>query len=237
MISFGKHIVRLRSWRETRRTAWFCSAYFLAWILDLVVPLISVTLITLIVYPPAREIMFPPAPIALVSSKGGVQKPKAGTLGSTDSVTGAPENHKGEAVEQEASNFVNGIASVALSSATGKHPQGEPPEGDAQEKLVPDPTRIAIGAADAKDVTAGATPSKHHDKTKVPMETAMWTKMRPVMHGLADVTDTWERFAKYVFNLDMKAVTNMIVACWNRHRPFPRIGIITGLRLLLLHSY
>jgi hypothetical protein len=196
MMAFGKHIVRLRSWRETRRTAWFCSAYFLAWVFDLIMPLISVTLITLIVYPPCREVMFPPAPIALVSSKGGVQKPKAGVLGSTDSATGAPENHKGEAVEQEASNFVNGIASVALSSATGKHPQGEPASGDAQEKMVPDPTRIAIGAADAKDVSAGGTPSKHHDKTKVPMETAMWTKMRPVMHGLADMTDTWERFAK-----------------------------------------
>jgi hypothetical protein len=91
---------------------------------------------------------------------------------------------------------VNGIASVALSSATGKHPQGQPADGDANEDRVPDPTRIAIGAADAKDVTAGATTSKEHDKTKVPMETAMWTKMRPVMHGLADVTDTWERFAK-----------------------------------------
>ncbi|KAH8732264.1 hypothetical protein GQ44DRAFT_640674, partial [Phaeosphaeriaceae sp. PMI808] len=195
MIAFGKHIVRLRSWRETRRTAGFCSAYFLAWTFDMIMPLISLTLVTLIVYPPAREIMFPPAPIALVSSKGGVQKPKAGTLGSTDSATGAPENHKGEAVEQEASNFVNGIASIALSSATGKHPQGEPPEGDAHEKSVPDPTRIAVGAADAKDVTAGTTPSMHHDNTKVPMETAMWTKMRPIMHGLADVIDTWERFA------------------------------------------
>jgi hypothetical protein len=195
-MAFGKHIVRLRSWRETRRTAWFCSAYFVAWILDLIMPLVSVALITLIVYPPARAAMFPPAPIALVSSTGGVQKPKAGVLGSTDSATGAPENHKGEAVEQEASNFVNGIASVALSSATGKHPQSEPADGDANEDRVPDPTRIAIGAADAKDVTAGATTSKEHDKTKVPMETAMWTKMRPVMHGLADITDTWERFAK-----------------------------------------
>jgi len=195
-MSFGKHIARLRSWRETRRTAWFCAAYFAAWVFDLIIPLISITLITLIVHPPARAVMFPPAPLALVSSTGGVQKPKAGTLGSTDSATGAPENHKGEAVEQEASNFVNGIASVALSSATGKHPQGEPPEGDEHEKSVPDPTRIAIGAADAKDVTAGATPSAKHDKTKVPMETAMWTKMRPVMHGLADLTDTWERFAK-----------------------------------------
>jgi hypothetical protein len=196
MMAFGKHIVRLRSWRETRRTAWFCSAYFAAWVFDLIMPLVSVTLITLIVYPPSRAVMFPPAPIALVSSSGGVQKPKAGVLGSTDSATGAPENHKGEAVEKEASNFVNGIASVALSSATGKHPQGEPPEGDKHEHSVPDPTRIAIGAADAKDVTAGATTSKDHDKTKVPMETAMWTKMRPIMRGLGDLTDTWERFAK-----------------------------------------
>jgi hypothetical protein len=139
--------------------------------------------------------MFPPAPIALVSSSGGVQKPKAGTLGSTDSATGAPENHKGEAVEQEASNFVNGFASIALSSATGKHPQGEPLDEDSPDSSVPDPTRLAIGAADAKDQAAGAKPHKDHDKTKVPMETAMWTKMRPIMHGLADVTDTWERFA------------------------------------------
>lgn len=160
-------------------------------------PLISVTLITLIVYPPARGVMFPPAPIALVSSTGGVQKPKSGTLGSTDSATGAPENHKGEAVEKEASNFVNGIASVALSSATGKHPQSEPPGDDAQGDLVPDPTSIAVSAADAKDKAAGNTPTSKHDKTKVPMETAMWTKMRPIMHGVADATDTWERFAKY----------------------------------------
>lgn len=25
MLGFGKQIVRLRSWRETRRTAWFCT--------------------------------------------------------------------------------------------------------------------------------------------------------------------------------------------------------------------
>ncbi|CAN9101033.1 unnamed protein product [Alternaria alternata] len=195
LMGFGKHIVRIRSWRESRRTAWFCSAYFAAWFLDMIMPLIAVTLVTLIVYPPARDTMFPPAPIALVSSKGGVQKPKSGTLGSTDSATGAPENHKGEAVEQEASNFVNGFATIALSSATGKHPQGEPPDEDSPDSSVPDPTRIAISAADAKDQAAGVKSDKHHDKTKVPMETAMWTKMRPIMHGIADVTDTWERFA------------------------------------------
>ncbi|KAF2097591.1 hypothetical protein NA57DRAFT_41798 [Rhizodiscina lignyota] len=197
LIAFVKHIARLRSWRETRRTAWFCTAYFVAWTFDFIVPLLSLTIIALIVYPPCREVLFPPAPIALVDAKsGGVQKPKAGVLGSHDSATGAPENHKGEAVEAEASNFVNGIASVALSSAAGKHPQNDPDEEEgAAHDVVPDPTALAVGAADAKDKAAGGKPATTHDKTKVPMETAMWTKMRPVMHGIADVSDTWERFA------------------------------------------
>ncbi|TPX17624.1 uncharacterized protein E0L32_012069 [Thyridium curvatum] len=192
-----KHIARLRSWRETKRTAWFCGVYFVAWAFDLIVPLLSATLIALIAYPPSREFLFPPAPLALVDAKsGGVQKPKSGVLGSHDSATGAPENHKGEAVEQEASNFVSSIASVALSSATGKHPQGDPDSsGEGAQEVAPDPTAMAVGAADAKDAAEGQKASSKHDKTKVPVETAMWTKMRPIMHGIADFTDTWERFA------------------------------------------
>ncbi|PSK55853.1 hypothetical protein B9Z65_4731 [Elsinoe australis] len=196
LMGFGKHIVRLRSWRETRRTSAFCAAYFLAWVFDFLVPLFTVTLITLVVYPPSRELLFPPAPIALVSNKtGGVQKPKAGVLGSTDSATGAPENHKGEAVEAEASNFVNSIASVALASASGKHPQSNPPgKGDDPDSSVPDPTSIAMGASSARVKVAGGKAGADHDKAKVPVENAMWTKMRPIMHGIADVSDTWERF-------------------------------------------
>lgn len=176
-------------------------------------PLFSLFLIALIVYPPAREICFPPAPLALVDGKtGGVQKPKAGVLGSHDSATGAPENHKGEAVEAEASNFVNGIAHIALSSASGKHPQNEPPAEEAPQDAVPDPSQVALGAANARISSTGT--NTKHDKvvngistlcsntprltlpqTKVPMETAMWNKMRPIMHGIADVADGWERFA------------------------------------------
>ena len=157
------------------------------------------TTIVLIVHPPSRGFLFPPAPISLVSGKsGGVQKPKSGVLGSHDSATGAPENHKGEAVEQEASNFYNSIASIALTGATGKHPQAEPAadseNGERSSGVVPDPTKVAVVAADAKDVAAGATPQPSHDKTKVPVETALWTKMRPIMHGISDFSDTWERF-------------------------------------------
>lgn len=163
---------------------------------DLLVPLFATTVIVLIAYPPSRDILFPPAPIALVDGKtGGVQKPKAGVLGSHDSATGAPENHKGEAVEAEASNFVNSIASVALSSASGKHPQNDPPgEEGSPNDSVPDPTAMAVSASSARATAGGANANATHDKTKVPMETAMWTKMRPIMHGIADVADTWERF-------------------------------------------
>lgn len=189
-----KHIGRLRSWKERRRTASFAAAYAVAWALDMLAPLFTLTIIVLIAYPPSRLLLFPPAPLALVNAKtGGVQKPKAGVLGSHDSATGAPENHKGEAVEAEAENFVNSIAAVAISSASGKHPQNEPPtdEAGAPNDSVPDPTAIAVGAGSARKSAAGGAAV---DKTKVPMETAMWNQMRPFMHALADTADTWERF-------------------------------------------
>ena len=138
--------------------------------------------------------MFPPAPLALVDTKtGGVQTPSAGVLGSHDSATGAPENHRGEAVENEASNFVAGFATVAMSSATGKHEQADP-EHDRLAKSVPDPTNIAAHATDAKAQTNGTAPAATHDKTKQPMQDAIWTKMRPTMHILGDIADGWERF-------------------------------------------
>ncbi|KZS97170.1 hypothetical protein SISNIDRAFT_449932 [Sistotremastrum niveocremeum HHB9708] len=200
MVGFGKHIARLRSWREQKRTAYFLAAYSIAWIFDFIVPLIIAFLITLIVYPPARSFCFPPAPIALIDSKtGGIQKPAAGVLGSDNTLTGAPEKHQGEAAEQEASNFVSGLASIALTSATGKHPQGDPhgtdEEASSLEKATPDPATLAMGLHEAKTKSKGGNPSATHDKTKQPMSDAMWAKTRPVMHGIADVADGWERFA------------------------------------------
>jgi Protein of unknown function (DUF3292) len=194
LIAFGKHIARLRSWREPRRTAVFCAVYSLAWLIGCIVPLSCIVLIVLIAVPKSRAIMFPPAPIALVNSKtGGVQQPKAGVLGSHDSATGAPEKHQGEAVEQEASNLVNSIASVAISSAAGRHDQGDPEDAKADESL-PDPTRMATAAADSMASAQGAHPVEH-DKTKQPMEDAVWTKLRPAMHVVGDIADGWERFA------------------------------------------
>ena len=198
MISFGKHIVRLRSWREPRRTACFAAVYGLAWILNLVIPTLMATLIVLIAVPKSRDILFPPVPLALVNSKtGGLQKPKAGVLGSVNSVTGAPEKHEGEAVEQEASNLVSGIASIAISSAAGRHDQSDPGEGEGAGtglEKAPDPTKMANSAADATASASGGEIGAH-DKTKQPMEQAIWAKMRPAMHAVGDISDGWERFA------------------------------------------
>lgn len=176
--------------------------FTLAWIFNSLLPTFFTTLVVLVVYPPSRPILFPPAPLALVSSKtGGVQSPQAGVLGSHDSATGAPEKHQGMAVEQEAHNFVSGIGTIALSTAVGEHEQGDP-ESDPLNRSVPDPTRIATVAAEAKITAAGATPGVDHDKTKQPMEEAMWSKMRPkmspIMHVIGDIADGWERVAKYI---------------------------------------
>ena len=194
LMGLGNHVARLRSWREPRRTAAFCAAYFLAWLVGCLVPLSCTVLIVLIAVPQSRPILFPPAPLALVNSKtGGLQKPRAGVLGSHDSATGAPEKHQGEAVEQEASNLVSGIANVAISSAAGRHDQGDPEDTKAEASL-PDPTKMATVTADSKASAQGQSIAKH-DKTKQPMEDAVWTKMRPAMHVVGDIADVWERFA------------------------------------------
>jgi hypothetical protein len=170
----------------------------------MVLPLVFTILVFLIMYPPARSYLFPPAPIALVDAKtGGLQKPKAGVLGSHDSVTGAPEKHQGEAVEQEARNFVSSFGAIAMTSAIGKHPENEVQESNSSvEKAIPDPTSMPIHAADAKhSASTGDATGAKHDKTKKPVEAAMWENVRPVMHIIGDIADGWERFAKYVLML------------------------------------
>src|ERR1700710_109863 len=62
LMTAGKHVARLRSWRETRRTTAFCVAYFGAWVFDLLGPLCCISTLALIVYPKVRKLLFPPAP-------------------------------------------------------------------------------------------------------------------------------------------------------------------------------
>ena len=145
--------------------------------------------------------------------------PRAGTLVSDSSLTGAPEAHAGEAVEEEAAHFVASVAAIGTGAVLGQGGTPKRKRGDnAGEREVetgierrsedsfagalPDPSDVALRAKDVKDnVDANAKarggredPAARVAKTSV--EGAMWERMRPVMRVLADVADGWERFAK-----------------------------------------
>ncbi|CAM1500444.1 Fc.00g096060.m01.CDS01 [Cosmosporella sp. VM-42] len=191
LFSLWKHVVRLRSWKEVRRTSIFFAVYAVSWLLDLLAPTLILFAMVLVLSPESREFCFPPAPPALIDSKtGGVQKPAAGVLASDDSATGAPEKHKGEAVEQEAHSFVTSISSLVVSTAAGKHPQADPDDDSA----APDPSGLTDEVSNSRDAAIGKNPSAEHDRTKAPVQEAVWDKARPMMHAISDLCDTWERF-------------------------------------------
>ena len=147
-------------------------------------------ILVLIIYPSSRPMLFPPAPLALTSSKTGELKhPRAGILSTTDTVTGAPETHSGETLEREAANFVASIAQIVLSPAAGENP-------DSNEDM-PDPFHAATGAVDTKRHDEEELPGSV-DKTRKPMEDMMWEIVKPTMRIMGDINDLWERFGKYV---------------------------------------
>ncbi|KZT23328.1 hypothetical protein NEOLEDRAFT_1163805 [Neolentinus lepideus HHB14362 ss-1] len=211
LAAFAKHVARLRSWNERNRTIAWMAGYYIAWALNVLFPTFLTLLFTLITFPQSRPILFPPAPLAAVSaSTGTLQQPRSGQLDSKDSLTGAPEKYKGEAVEHEASNLVTSLAGLAAGTAIGKGPDetradrkaaegivdNEAPKGynDTIGKAVPDMGDMIAGAGEAKEVASGKKPRGEMDKTKEPMNQAVWEKARPVMRGMAVVADTWEVF-------------------------------------------
>lgn len=177
-------------------------AYFVAWLLDFLAPTAFTMLIALVVYPPSRPWMFPPAPIAVVdTSTGGTKKPMAGQLGSDDSMTGASEEFKGEAAEKEASNLVASMASLAVGGVAGKHEQGTVEEDRSSEdkdmeERAPDPEEIVSKAADARNAVHGEGPADTHDSTRQPIKQTVLHTANQSMRVLCDITDTYERFGK-----------------------------------------
>jgi hypothetical protein len=118
-------------------------------------------------------------------------------LGSEESITGAPERFKGEAAEQEASNLVASVASVAVGSAVGKHDQGVP-EGAPLEGTVPDAMDVVANTADAQSAASGRIPSESHDKTRQPMRESVMEAANMGMQLINDATDTFEKLSKYM---------------------------------------
>lgn len=113
LFAFYKHMARLSSWKESQRTSIFLSVYVVAWLTNLLAPISFAFLMLIILSPDARHACFPSVPPSIVdASTGGLQKPPAGILASETTVTGAAENHKGEAVEQEAHAFTTSFSKV-----------------------------------------------------------------------------------------------------------------------------
>lgn len=178
-------------------------AYFAAWLLDLLIPLTLGTLITIISSKAARDTLFPPAPRALVDAgTGELQKPAAGQLGTMNSLTGAPEKQEGQAVEEEAANFVDNLRHLAQ-KAVGMHTSPNN-KGDPLEGKVPKPVRKGIKAVQAAGSAEGHT-TESHDQTQEPMEKIIWDKINPELvadiiktapHVVGEIVDNWERFAK-----------------------------------------
>ncbi|KAJ6138913.1 hypothetical protein N7471_005399 [Penicillium samsonianum] len=180
-----RHISRLRSWKEPVRTTMFCAGYFVAWAVDLLVPTILGTVVALIMVPPVRLLLFP----GLAKTDG----PQGSTsteeqVHSEDSLTGAPENHKGEAAEQEAKNLVDSFANVAMESAAARY-------GQTVTEDSPDRPAL-IESLEAAEAAAGTpTGDSPEDKTKKPMKKKVSHATDNVMRILSDITDIYEKFA------------------------------------------
>ncbi|KAL2210999.1 hypothetical protein CC79DRAFT_1347778 [Sarocladium strictum] len=197
MLSFAKTIARLRSWHEPRRTGLFC-VYFTAWKLDYLLFVIFCTSIALIKSLRVRRLLFPPAPLSMINTTdGGVEKPMAGTLGSIDTATGAPQNLRGESVENEASNFVTSFAAIVANLVTGQDPHGAPYDAAAGDSGGVIPHVSAGTMAVAKDKAEGVN-RPAEDKTKTPMEETISSYTTPMLLQMITMSNVWERFAKSV---------------------------------------
>ncbi|KAK2598180.1 hypothetical protein QQS21_005657 [Conoideocrella luteorostrata] len=186
LISLYKHIVRLRSWREQQRTLWFLGIYSAAWLADLLSVTLLIFLIVSIVYPPSREKFFPSAPAALTSSRtGALKKPVAGVLAS-DSVTGAPEQYKGETLEQEARSFLNSISALLMGISSGELAEEAQDDNGLH--------RMSRDLAIVGNMENHRTSDKYQDRTKEPISRIVYGfETRMALHKLPEFIDTWER--------------------------------------------
>lgn len=113
MFAFWKHVARLRSWKEWRRTTSFLLIYVMALMADQLGTASLACIMCLIISPFFRRILFPFVPPSTVNSEtGGVQRLPNGMLGKGHSITGAPENYKGEVIELEAQSFFSSLSKV-----------------------------------------------------------------------------------------------------------------------------
>ncbi|KAJ6049251.1 hypothetical protein N7444_005967 [Penicillium canescens] len=185
---FIRHITRLRSWKEPVRTSLFCGGYFIAWAVDLLIPTILGLIVALIMVPPVRILLFPGIATKEGADKSNGRGSPTGQPQSQDSLTGVPENHKGEAAEQEARNLVDSFATVAMESAAAKY-------GQTVTEEAPDRPLITDGIEAAEAAAESPNGDAPEDKTKKPMKKKVSHATDQAMRVLSDITDVYEKFA------------------------------------------
>lgn len=152
--------------------------------MNLLVPTLLSVMMALIMFPPIRPILFP----RIVKDQdlpGG----KDGQSESHDSLTGAPETHKGEAAEQEAKNMIDSVATIAMESAAGKYGQAVPQDLD---EVPPESEGLDV-ANSPEDAVPGDI---GEDKTKKPVRTKVARGTDKAMRVISDITDIYEQFGK-----------------------------------------
>lgn len=154
--------------------------------MNLLVPTLLSVMMALIMFPPIRPILFPSAPVVKnTNSSAG----KNGQTESQDSLTGAPETHKGEAAEQEAKNMIDSVATIAMESAAGKY--GQTVAQDLDE-IPPQSEGIDV-VNSPEDAVPGIL---EEDKTKEPVRTKVSRGTDKAMRTISDITDIYEQFGK-----------------------------------------
>ena len=101
-------------------------------------------------------------------------------------------------MEREAANFTSNIAGIAVEMWTAKDQTNVPSNVDSDNKpsdSLPQPHEPSTIIAIAQDKSSGVQ-NPDHDKTKRPMQTAMWAQMLPLLRALHLTSDVWERIVK-----------------------------------------
>lgn len=155
--------------------------------MDLLIPTFLSLLIALILFPPLRPFLFPEPKPGDPSAKDKVNNEQPE---SQDSLTHAPEAHKGEAAELEAKNLIDSVAKVALESAAGKY--GQAVVEEEPEEIQPPEALPRVDSNTPDTPTEGAP----DDKTKKPIKKKVSHATDQAMRVLSDITDVYEKFCK-----------------------------------------
>ena len=139
--------------------------------------------------PSIRPLIFPEDTRPIESSSSNSSHLNKGHIRSLDSLTGAPECHKGEAAEQEARNLVDTFATVAMESAAARYGQAVVEEG-------PDLTTITDSTGIVNDLAEPSIGDLPEDKTERPIKKKVRHATDETMRMLSDITDLYERLAK-----------------------------------------